>query len=242
MIKIMQYKRILLKLSGEALASKENTIEPQILVNVIKIIQSVQKHKVQLAIVIGGGNIFRGKTLAEFGINKITGDHMGMLATVINALAIDDVCKQHNIQSTVMSGFAIGGGVCDAVNHTKAKQLLNAGEVVIFSAGTGNPCFTTDSAASLRAIEIDADCVFKATNVDGVYSADPKIDKNATKYQSLSFDEAITKELKIMDTSAFALCKEYNLPICVFSMLDDPATLGKILAGANLGTMIKSHE
>ena len=233
-----KYKRILLKLSGEALANTENTVDPDTLSKVISIIQSALDQKVEVGIVVGGGNIFRGAALAEAGMNRVTGDHMGMLATVINALAIADACKQSGIDALVMSGFPIGGGVCDPVDHNKAKQALSEGKVVIFSAGTGSPCFTTDTGAVLRGIEIGADIVFKATKVDGVYTDDPMKNPDATRYDSLSFDEAIEKNLQIMDTAAFALCREHKLEICVFSMLEDPKTLSNILKGVSLGTII----
>jgi uridylate kinase len=233
-----KYKRILLKLSGEALANTKNTIDPNTLGKVISIIQSALDQKVELGIVVGGGNIFRGAALAESGMNRVTGDHMGMLATVMNALAISDACKRNKIKTLVMSGFPIGGGVCDPVDHNKAKQALSEGKVVIFSAGTGSPCFTTDTGAVLRAIEIDADIVFKATKVDGVYTDDPMKNPSATRYEALSFDEAIEKNLQIMDTAAFALCREHNLQICVFSMLENTNTLSDILKGASLGTII----
>lgn len=234
-----KYKRILLKFSGEALASADNTIDPNTLNRVIQIIQSALEQGVEVGIVVGGGNIFRGAALAKSGMNRVTGDHMGMLATVINALAIADACQQNNIEAVVMSGFAIGGGVCEAVNHHQAKIALGQGKVVIFSAGTGSPCFTTDTGAVLRGIEIEADIIFKATKVDGVYSDDPMKNPKATRYQSLSFDEAIAKNLQIMDISAFTMCREHNLEICVFSMLENPNTLQAILNGKPLGTIIR---
>ena len=233
-----KYKRILLKLSGEALAGADNTVDPDTLNIVVNIIQSALDQNVEVGIVVGGGNIFRGAALAQAGMNRITGDHMGMLATVINALAIADACKRNNVDALVMSGFPIGGGVCDPVDHNKAKQALSDGKVVIFSAGTGSPCFTTDTGAVLRGIEIGADIVFKATKVDGVYTDDPMKNPEATRYQMLSFDEAIEKNLKIMDTAAFALCREHHLDICVFSMLENTDTLSDILKGAPLGTII----
>ena len=233
-----KYKRILLKLSGEALANAENTVDPDTLNKVVSIIQSALDLKVEVGIVVGGGNIFRGAALAQAGMNRVTGDHMGMLATVINALAISDACKRSNIDVLVMSGFPIGGGVCDPVDHNKAKQALSAGKVVIFSAGTGSPCFTTDTGAVLRGIEIDADVVFKATKVDGVYTDDPIKNPKAVRYDTLSFDEAIERNLQIMDTAAFALCREHNLDICVFSMLDNTNALSDILNGASLGTIV----
>ncbi|SFV88217.1 Uridine monophosphate kinase [hydrothermal vent metagenome] len=233
-----RYKRILLKLSGEALATDDNTVDPKTLNKVVSIIKSALQKNVEVGIVVGGGNIFRGAALAEAGMNRVTGDHMGMLATVINALAIGDACRRAGIEAQVMSGFPIGGGVCDPVDHNKAKQALSEGKVVIFSAGTGSPCFTTDTGAVLRGIEIEADIVFKATKVDGIYTADPVKDPEATRYKALSFDEAIEKNLQIMDTAAFALCREHNLDICVFSMLENTDTLSDILDGKPLGTIV----
>ena len=234
-----KYKRILLKLSGEALASDSSFgIEPKILDDVVSIIKSVKDLGVEIAIVIGGGNLFRGAKLAKAGINRVTADHMGMLATVMNALAIQDVCKRNNIASEVMSGFDIGGGVCANFNHNLAKQNLTKGKVIIFSAGTGSPCFTTDTAAVLRAIEIKADIVFKATKVDGIYSEDPMKNPNAKKYNKLSFDKAIKKNLKIMDMAAFQLCREHKMPIYVFSMLGDGGILPRILQGEKLGSFV----
>ncbi len=235
-----KYKRILLKLSGEALASTNNTVDPATLDKVVDIIKSALDQNVEVGIVVGGGNIFRGATLAEAGMNRVTGDHMGMLATVMNALAISDSCRKNNVEALVMSGFPIGGGVCDPVDHNKAKQALSEGKVVIFSAGTGSPCFTTDTGATLRAIEIDADAVFKATKVDGIYDSDPMQNPDAVRYETLSFDKAIEKNLKIMDTSAFAMCREHNIEICVFSMLEDTNTLSNILKGDSLGTIVRN--
>ncbi len=235
-----KYKRILLKLSGEALASSENTIDPDTLNKVVAIIKSALDQQVEVGIVVGGGNIYRGAALAESGMSRVTGDHIGMLATVMNALAISDSCKKNGVDAVVMSGFPIGGGVCDPVNHTHAKQALSEGKVVIFSAGTGSPCFTTDTGATLRAIEIEADVVFKATKVDGVYTDDPMKNPEATRYESLSFDKAIEKDLQIMDTAAFAMCREHNIEICVFSMLEDANTLSNILKGDSLGTIVRN--
>ena len=207
-----KYKRILLKLSGEALASSENTVDPTTLDKVVGIIKSIQDQGVEV----------------------------GILATVINALAISDSCRKNDVDVLVMSGFPIGGGVCEPMDHNKAKQALSEGKVVIFSAGTGSPCFTTDTGATLRAIEIGADAVFKATKVDGVYTADPMKDPSATRYDTLSFDEAISKNLQIMDTSAFAMCREHHIEICVFSMLEDANTLSNILKGESLGTIVRN--
>ena len=238
---MISYRRILLKLSGEALKSNNNNIDPEMLKKVVTIVQSALDLGVEIAIVIGGGNIYRGAALTADGVNKITGDHIGMLATVMNALAISDTFERNNIPSIVMSGFPIGGGVCDSFNHNKAKNALSDGKVVIFSAGTGSPCFTTDTAAALRAIEIDADIVFKATKVDGIYSSDPLKDLNAIKFDALSFDSAIEKNIKVMDTAAFALCRENNIRICVFSMFDDNYALANILNGQSIGTIVSQN-
>ena len=189
----MKYKRILLKLSGEALMGKSKYgIDPVKLTDYSNEINEIIKLGIEVAVVIGGGNIFRGVNLANAGMNRVTGDHIGMLATVMNALAISDAFVRHNIPCQVMSGFPIGGGVCDPVDHNKAKNALTQGNVVIFSAGTGNPCFTTDTGAALRAVEIEADIIFKATKVDCIYSNDPLKDSNAVKFQS--FNEDIIKD------------------------------------------------
>ena len=238
---MISYRRILLKLSGEALKSDNNNIDPEMLKKVVTIVQSARDLGVEIAIVVGGGNIYRGAALASDGMNKITGDHIGMLATVMNALAISDSFERNNIPSIVMSGFSIGGGVCGSFNHTKAKSALSEGKVVIFSAGTGNPCFTTDTAAALRAVEIEADIVFKATKVDGIYSSDPLKDSSAIKFDALSFDSAIEKNIKVMDTAAFALCRENNIRICVFSMFDDNYALANILNGQSIGTIVSQN-
>jgi len=238
---MISYRRILLKLSGEALKSDSNNIDPEMLKKVVTIVQSALDLGVEIAIVVGGGNIYRGAALASDGMNKITGDHIGMLATVMNALAISDTFERNNIPSIVMSSFSIGGGVCDSFNHTKAKNALSEGKVVIFSAGTGSPCFTTDTAAALRAVEIEADIVFKATKVDGIYSSDPLKDSSAIKFDALSFDSAIEKNIKVMDTAAFALCRENNIRICVFSMFDDNYALANILNGQSIGTIVSQN-
>ena len=208
---------------------------------VVSIVQSALDLGVEIAIVIGGGNIYRGSTLSEEGMNKITGDHIGMLATVMNALALSDAFEKNKIPSTIMSGFPIGGGVCESFNHTKAKSELTNGKVVIFSAGTGSPCFTTDTAAALRAVEIGAEIVFKATKVDGIYSRDPIKDSSAIKFDSLTFDSAIEQNIKVMDTAAFALCRDNNIKICVFSMLEDNYSLANIIKGQAIGTTVSQN-
>jgi len=238
---MISYRRILLKLSGEALKSDNNNIDPEMLKKVVIIVQSALDLGVEIAIVVGGGNIYRGAALASDGMNKITGDHIGMLATVMNALAISDTFERNNIPSIVVSGFSIGGGVCESFSHTKAKNALSEGKVVIFSAGTGSPCFTTDTAAALRAVEIEADIVFKATKVDGIYSSDPLKDSSAIKFDGLSFNSAIEKNIKVMDTAAFALCRENNIKICVFSMFNDNYALANILNGQSIGTIVSQN-
>jgi len=238
---MVSYRRILLKLSGEALSSSSQNIDSEMLKKVVSIVQSVLDLGVEIAIVVGGGNIYRGATLSEEGMNKITGDHIGMLATVMNALALSDAFERNKIPSIVMSGFPIGGGVCESFNHTKAKSELTNGKVVIFSAGTGSPCFTTDTAAALRAVEIGAEIVFKATKVDGIYSSDPIKDSSAIKFDSLTFDSAIEQNINVMDTAAFALCKDNNIKICVFSMLEDNYTLANIIKGQAIGTTVSQN-
>ena len=235
---MVSYRRILLKLSGEALSSSSQNLDPEMLKKVVSIVQSALDLGVEIAIVVGGGNLYRGASLSAEGMNKITGDHIGMLATVMNALALSDAFEKNKISTLVMSGFPIGGGVCEPFNHIRAKSEIANGKVVIFSAGTGSPCFTTDTAAALRAIEIDADIVFKATKVDGIYSSDPMQDPSAIKYDSLTFDSAIEQNIKVMDTAAFALCRENNIKICVFSMLEDNYSLANIIKGHAIGTTV----
>ena len=238
---MVSYRRILLKLSGEALSSDSQNIDSDMLKKVVSIVQSALDLGVEIAIVIGGGNLYRGASLSAEGMNKITGDHIGMLATVMNALALSDAFERNKIPSMVMSGFSIGGGVCEPFNHTKAKSELSQGKVVIFSAGTGSPCFTTDTAAALRAVEIGADIVFKATKVDGIYSSDPMEDSSAIKFDSLTFDSAIEQNIKVMDTAAFALCRDNNIKICVFSMLQDNYPLANIIKGHAIGTTVSQN-
>ena len=235
---MVSYRRILLKLSGEALSSGSQNIDSEMLKKIVSIVQSVVDLGVEIAIVVGGGNLYRGASLSQEGMNKITGDHIGMLATVMNSLALSDAFERNKIPSVVMSGFPIGGGVCEPFNHSKAKSELEDGKVVIFSAGTGSPCFTTDTAAALRAIEIGADIVFKATKVDGIYSSDPIEDSSAIKFDSLTFESAIEQNIKVMDTAAFALCRDNNIKICVFSMLEDNHSLANIIKGHSIGTTV----
>jgi uridylate kinase len=233
----MKYKRILLKLSGEALAGKQHYgINPDILKQYAQEIKKVVDSGVQVAIVIGGGNIFRGISAEAAGVERAQGDYMGMLATVINSMALQGALESQGIFTRVLSAIRMEQ-ICEPFIRRRAIRHLEKGRVVILGAGTGNPYFTTDSAASLRAIEIEADVVLKGTRVDGVYTADPEKDPDATKYDTLSFDEAYQKNLNIMDMTAFTLCKENNLPIIVFNM-NDEGSLYRLVSGENVGTLI----
>lgn len=231
-----KYKRILLKLSGEALSSNSEVLEPSILEQYAQEIKKVSDLGVEIAIVIGGGNIFRGASAAKVGIDRVQGDYMGMLATVINGMAIQASLEKHGMSTRLMTAIRIEA-VCEPMIRRRAIRHLEKGRIVIFGAGTGNPYFTTDSAASLRAIEIEADVVLKGTRVDGVYTADPEKDPEATRYANLSFQEALDKGLKIMDATAFTLCQENNLPIIVFNM-NKPNNLSKLVEGNDVGTLI----
>lgn len=231
-------KRYLLKLSGEALIGKYNYgIDPDIVNDISANIVEVNKTKNQLAVVVGGGNIFRGAGLAEAGLDRVTGDNIGMLATVINSLALQDAIEKLGTQCRVMSAVRINQISEDYIRR-RAIRHLEKGRVVIFAAGTGNPFFTTDTAASLRAIEINADMVLKATKVDGVYDKDPEKDKSAKLYKKLSYNQVLHDELKVMDTTAVVLCKENNIPLRVFNMLKKGALMS-IINGEEAGTIIK---
>lgn len=233
----MKIKRVLLKLSGEALEGKSGYgINPVRLAAYSSEIQAVVKEKIQVAIVIGGGNIFRGLQRTADWIDRVQGDYMGMLATVINSLAIQDALEKKGIRSKLLGGIAIDP-VCEKMNRRKAIEYLENGFVVIISGGTGNPCFTTDTAAVLRAVEIKADAILKGTRVDGVYSGDPEKDIKAKRFNALSFDEAISKRLMIMDQTAFTLCKENKLPVIVFD-INKKGNLLKIIRGEEVGTVI----
>ncbi|BFM06176.1 UMP kinase [Halioxenophilus aromaticivorans] len=234
-----KYKRILLKLSGEQLMGDEGFgIDPKVLDKMALEIGQLVGIGVQVGLVIGGGNLFRGAALNAAGLDRVTGDHMGMLATVMNALAMRDALERSNINSTVMSAIPMSG-VLEHYDRRRAIRLLEAGEVVIFSAGTGNPFFTTDSAACLRGIEVEADLVLKATKVDGVYTADPMKDPSAEKYDRLSFDEVLSKKLGVMDLTAMCLCQEHGMPVRVFRM-DKVGALLNIITGSNEGTLIEN--
>jgi uridylate kinase len=233
-----KYKRILLKLSGEELMGEEGFgIDPKVLDRMALEIGQLVGIGVQVGLVIGGGNLFRGAALNEAGMDRVTGDHMGMLATVMNGLAMRDALERTNISSHVMSAIPMSG-VVEHYDRRRAMRYLVEGEVVIFSAGTGNPFFTTDSAACLRGIEIDADVVLKATKVDGVYSADPMLDSGAELYDRLTYDEVLDKKLGVMDLTAICLCREHNMPLRVFRMSKQGALLN-LVVGGNEGTLIE---
>ncbi|MEX1667458.1 UMP kinase [Zhongshania guokunii] len=236
-----KYKRILLKLSGEALmGSLGFGIDPKVLDRMALEVGQLVGIGVQVGLVVGGGNLFRGAALQTAGLDRVTGDHMGMLATVMNALALRDALERSNIKSSVMSAIPMSG-VVDHYDRRKAIRALTRGEVVIFAAGTGNPFFTTDSAAVLRGIEVDADLVLKATKVDGVYSADPMRDPDAVKYDYLSYDEVLDKKLEVMDLTAICLCRDHNMPLRVFAMEQQGALLN-IVVGGEEGTLVATAK
>jgi uridylate kinase len=233
----MKYKRILLKLSGEALmGEKSYGIDPSILQQYTQEIKKVKDMGVEIAIVIGGGNIFRGVQAEKSGIDRVQGDYMGMLATLINAMALQSALEQGGMYTRLMSGIKIES-VCEPFIRRRAIRHLEKGRIVIFGAGIGNPYFTTDSTASLRAIEVEADVVLKGTRVDGVYTADPEKDPSATKYDTITFHEVYEKNLNVMDMTAFTLCQENNLPIIVFDMNKD-GNLVELVKGEKIGTLI----
>lgn len=231
------YRRVLLKMSGEALMGKgQRPIDPKVLDRIAKEATQVYQLGIQIAIVIGGGNFFRGSALSQAGINRITGDYMGMLATLMNGLALRDSFERSGLPVRILSAIAMGG-VADLFHRRKAIHHLTQGRIVIFAAGTGNPLVTTDSAASLRGIEIDADVVLKATNVDGVYSADPAKDPDATLYNHLSYQEALGKELAIMDLAAFCQCRDYDMPLRIFN-INKPGSLLRVVMTEKEGTLV----
>jgi len=236
-----KYKRILLKLSGEALTgSKSFGIDPKVLDAMALEIGQLVGIGVQVGLVVGGGNLFRGAELQQAGLDRVTGDHMGMLATVMNALAMRDALERSNIATQVMSSIPMSG-VVDHYDRRKAIRALSNGDVVIFSAGTGNPFFTTDSAACLRGIEVDAEIVLKATKVDGVYSSDPMKDPDAVRFERLSYDDVLDKKLEVMDLTAICLCRDHNMPLRVFEMSKQGALLN-IVRGGDDGTLIESGD
>ncbi|MDB3904935.1 UMP kinase [Crocinitomicaceae bacterium] len=235
----MKYKRILLKLSGESLmGSKQFGIDNKRINSYADQIKKIHKSGHEVAIVIGGGNIFRGVQAEEGGMDRTHGDYMGMLATMINSMALQAALESHGVHTRLQSAIEMKE-IAEPFIRRKAVRHLEKGRVVIFGAGTGNPFFTTDSAASLRAIEINADVILKGTRVDGIYTADPEKDQNATKYDNITFDEVYKLGLNVMDLTAFTLCKENDLPIVVFDM-DTSGNLEKLLSGVNIGTLVSN--
>ena len=236
--KEIQYQRILLKLSGEALVGDVGFgIDPKVLDKMALEIGQLVGIGIEVGLVVGGGNLFRGAALNQAGLDRVTGDHMGMLATVMNALALRDALERSNIPSRVMSAIPMSG-VVEHYDRRTAMRYLEQGDVVIFSAGTGNPFFTTDSAACLRGIEMNAQSVLKATKVDGVYSADPMISPDAEKYERLTYDEVLDKKLGVMDLTAICLCRDHGMPVRVFKM-DQTGALLSIVRGGSEGTLIE---
>jgi uridylate kinase len=238
----LKYKRVLLKYSGEALMGDSSFgIDPKILDRLANELSELIEMGVEVGVVIGGGNLFRGKVLSEAGLGRVTGDHMGMLATVMNALALRDALERANLGARVMSAIPMLG-VVDPYHNRKAKKHLSEKQIVIFAAGTGNPFFTTDSAACLRGIEMEADVVLKATKVDGIYSEDPVKNPNAEKYDFLTYHEVLTKGLEVMDLTAICLCQDHKMPLQVFDMTA-PGVLKRIIQGEQIGTTVgDKHE
>lgn len=233
----LKYKRIMLKLSGEALAGNSAlTIDPQVLEKIAVEISEIHQLGVQIGVVIGGGNLFRGAVLSKLGIGRITGDHMGMLATLMNALAMRDVFERQNLSTRIMSAIPMSGMV-DHYDRRKATHHLGVGRIVIFAAGTGTPLVTTDSAASLRGIEVGADIILKATNVDGVYSEDPAVNPQAERYSHLTYQQALNGEYGVMDLAAFCQCRDHGMPLRVFNMLKQGALL-RVVQGEDEGTLV----
>ncbi len=237
----LKYKRILLKCSGEALMGKvQFGIDPSVLDRIAMNVDELIHMGVEVGLVIGGGNLFRGKALSEAGLGRVTGDHMGMLATVMNALALRDALERIDLPARIMSAIPILG-IVDPYHRRKAITHLRSGHVVIFSAGTGNPFFTTDTAACLRAIEVGADVVLKATKVDGIYSDDPKKNPKAIRYDYLTYTQVLQDGLQVMDATAICLCRDHGMPLQVFDM-ELPNALKKIVLGERVGTMVGSAE
>lgn len=236
--KALPYKRILLKLSGEALMGDEDYgIDPNYIRRIAEEIKTLNEMKVEVAVVIGGGNIFRGAGLAEAGMDRGTGDHIGMLATVINSLSLQDSLENVGVYCRVMSALTIND-VCEDYIRRRAIRHLQKGRVVVFAAGTGNPYFTTDSAAALRSVEIGADIMLKATKVDGVYDSDPAKNPDAVRYDYVTYDEVVNKKLAVMDTTATVMCRDHDMPVCVFN-LNVPGDMIRAVAGEPVGTMVK---
>ena len=236
-LKTMKYKRILLKLSGEALmGNKQFGIDNARLIQYAEEIKQISDLGVEIGIVIGGGNIFRGVQAEEGGMERTQGDYMGMLATMINSMALQAALESLGVYTRLQSAIEMKQ-IAEPFIKRKAVRHLEKGRVVIFGSGTGNPFFTTDSAASLRAVEIDAEVILKGTRVDGIYTADPELDQNAVKYNRLTFDEAYENNLKVMDMTAFTLCKENSVPVIVFNM-NEPGNLKKVIQGSEIGTLV----
>jgi len=237
----LAYRRVLLKLSGEALMGDEDYgIDPKMISRLAREVIEAQQAGAEIALVIGGGNIFRGAGLAAGGMDRVTGDQMGMLATVINALAMQDALEKRGGRCRVMSAIKIND-VCEDYIRRRAIRHLEKGRITIFAAGTGNPFFTTDSGAALRAIEIGADLLLKATKVDGVYDKDPKKHADAVRFESLTYDEVIQRDLQVMDTAAFALARDSDLPLRIFDM-SSPGVLLRILRGEHIGTLVQGRN
>lgn len=235
----MKYKRILLKLSGESLmGEQEYGISPEMLSQYATEIKQAKELGAEIAIVIGGGNIFRGLQGAAKGMDRVQGDYMGMMATIINSMALQSELEQQGVATELLSGLAIEP-ICKETSRRRMISSLKEGKVVIIAGGTGNPYFTTDTASTLRAIEMQADVILKGTRVDGVYTADPEKDPTATKYSSLTYDEALSKKLKIMDLTAFALCQENKMPIYVFDM-NTQGNLQRVVKGEHIGTIVEN--
>jgi len=233
----LNYRRILLKLSGEALMGEADYgIDPKVIGRLADEIIEVQAIGVQIGVVIGGGNIFRGAGLAAAGMDRVTGDHMGMLATVMNALAMQDAIEKRGGYARVMSALPIND-VCEDFIRRRAIRHIEKGRVALFAAGIGNPFFTTDSAAALRAVEIGADLLMKATKVDGIYTADPATHSDATRYDHLTYDEVIERKLAVMDTAAIALCRDHRMPLRIYDMTV-PGNLMRIMRGEPIGTLV----
>jgi uridylate kinase len=237
----MKYRRILLKLSGESLMGDQDYgISPDMLAQYASEIKQAKKEGAEIGVVIGGGNIFRGLQGAAKGMDRVQGDYMGMLATVINSMALQAELEKQGVKTELLGGLAIEP-ICKESSRARIKQALEEGKVVLIGGGTGNPYFTTDTASSLRAIEMQADAILKGTRVDGIYTADPEKDPNATKYSSLTYEEALNKQLKIMDLTAFALCRENNMPIYVFDM-NKKGNLIKVIKGEHIGTIVADNQ
>ncbi len=234
----MKFKRILLKLSGEALmGEKQYGIDIDRVAQYAKDIQAVHAKGIEIALVIGGGNIYRGLSAEKAGMDRVQADYMGMLATVINSMALQDALEKTGLKTRLLTAIKMEQ-ICEPFIRRRAVRHLEKGRIVIFGAGTGNPYFTTDTAASLRAVEINADVVLKGTRVDGIYTADPLKDANATRYDEITFDEVYKKNLNVMDMTAFTLCQENNLPIIVFDM-NKPGNLMRLVDGEQIGTLVK---